>query len=189
MTLTTDQRINLYIEQAYGADRASNEKKWIACLWSSRIVGNKKYGYGATIKLADRLGVEVDSVEDYATAYRAFESLCAISPMHRVVVFAARRAPYIHYSHFRVLGEAYTKYNLSIEVVFGYLMDVIQAEGNLSVNKLEMRLKQKHDKELTWEYWGQQAMKAIHKTINQPDVPDHVKAVLLPAYEVLGDQA
>lgn len=187
MKMTTEQRIELCIEQAHKSDRQSNEKKWISCLWSSRIVG--KYSYGATIKLADRLSVEVDTIEDYACAYRAFEALCAISPMHRVVVFAARRAPYIHYSHFRVLGEAHTKYNLPIEVVFGYLMDVIQAEGSLSVKKLEERLMSKHDEELTWEYWGQQAMKAIHKTINQPDVPDHVKAVLLPAYEVLGDQA
>lgn len=187
MTLTTEQRIDLYIEKAYSEDRASNEKKWLSCLWSSKIVG--KYAYGATIKLANRLSVEPDSVEDYAHAYWMFEEFCAISPLHRTATFAARRAPYIHYSHFRVLWEAKSKYNLTIEKTFSYLLDVIQAEGDLSVKKLDERLKSKHDKELTWEYYGQQAMKAIHKTINQPDVPDHVKAVLLPAYEVLGDQA
>lgn len=187
MTLTTEQRIDLYIEQAYGADRASNRKKWISCLWSSKIVG--KYSYGATIKLAERLSVETDSVEDYAHAYWMFEAFCALSPMHRITTFFARRAPYIHYSHFRVLWEAKSKYNLTVEKTFGYLMDVIQAEGELSVKKLEEQLRQKHDKELTWEWYGQQAMKAIHKTINQPDIPDHVKKVLLPAYEVLGDQA
>ena len=182
--LTKSQRLDLYIEQAFRADRDSNTKIWKKCLWASRVVGH--YDYGATRQLAARLNVESDSVEDYAHAYNIFEELCNVH-QYRIVTFAARRAPYIHYSHFRVLYEARKKYNLTIEEVFGYLMDVIQAEGDLSTKGLENMLKSKHDHELDWTWYAGNALKAITLTLQQPDIPDDVKEVLIPACEKLGE--
>jgi hypothetical protein len=184
MKLSEQQRLDLYIEQAYKADRDSNTKKWIECLWASRIVG--KYEYGASLKLAARLNVEVDSVEDWAHAYKIFEELCQVY-QYRAVTFAARRSPYIHYSHFRVLYEAKERYKLTIDQVFGYLMDVIQAEGDLSARALDTLLKKKHDNELDWTWYASNALKAINLTLQQPDIPDDVKEVLIPAYNKLGE--
>lgn len=189
MTLSIQEQAALYIDQAYKADRKTNETQWIRCLWASKVVGNKKLGYGATISLAQRLNREVDSCEDYAHAYRIFEELItAHDNLYRRTVFAARRAPYIHYSHFRVLYEAREKYNLTIEQVFMYLMDVIQAEGDLSARGLDNKLKSKHDKDLNWEWYAKNTLKAIAATLQQPDLPDDLRDVLTPAFEKLGDK-
>lgn len=182
------QVVDLCIEKAHRAQAASNKEIWVTCAMAARVVG--RYEYGATLTMAARLSVEVDTVEDYSHAYAIFQELCnAHAGLYRSVVFAARRSGYIFYSHFRVLYEAREKYHLSLDEVFQYLMDVIQAEGDLSSRRLEKNMKEKHDKELDWTFYGKTAMKAIHNTLSCPDLPANVREVLVPAYEVLGDQA
>lgn len=181
--MNEQERVGLYIEQAHRADRSSNEKKWIECLWSSKIVG--KYS-SRTKDLADRLGVEVDTVEDAAHVYWIFEELVSANDnLYRTVVFAARRSPFIHVSHFRVLYDAKIKYNLTIEQIFMYLLDCIQQEGGMSARALERNLKQKHDKELDWTWYAQGTLKSISITLGQPDLPDEIRKVLQPAYDKL----
>lgn len=183
--ITDQQKVDVCVEQAVKFFRQGNEKAWITGLWASRIVG-KYYDY-ATRRMADELEVEPDTIEDYAHAYSIFEELGkANRGVYREVVFWARRSKYIYYSHFRVLWEARERYGLTIEQVFGYLMDVIQAEGGLSSRKLEKMLKGKHAGELGWEWYSQQSLKSLNNTLACPDLPDAVRESLVPAYEVLG---
>lgn len=186
MTMTAKETERNIEMAAYHYKRSDNGR-WVAAYFAAQIVGKKPVEFGATIKLADRMGVSVDTVENLAHAYFMYDELRA--SQYREAVVKIRRMPFIYYSYFRSLYKAKQDYGLTLEQVFGILVDMVHAEGSLHQSDLDEHIRSRFGDTRTWDYYGKKAMKEIHKTLQQPDIPASVKAALLPAYEVLGDQA
>lgn len=149
--------------------RTSDNSRWKSALWCSRVVG--KYDQGETLALAQTMNVSVDTVEDLAKAYGLFEDLCAVgNGMYRQYVFWARRCPYIYLSHFRALADARAKYKLSNEEIMGYLVDIVQAEGELSSRNVDDHINKKHGN-ADWEHYATQVRKKLEKLSSFPDLP------------------
>lgn len=64
--MVTERGIERRQEQVIRAYQQGSEKRWVACLAASRIVGN--YDRGATQALARELALSVDQVENLARA-------------------------------------------------------------------------------------------------------------------------
>lgn len=184
--LTETQRTERDIEYAAISYKRSDNGRWVAAYYSSRIVG--KGQIGATIALANRMGRSRDTVENLAHAYSMYQELRADAKYHHIVR-KIRQLPYIYYSYFRALYKARQDYNLTLEQVMDTLVDMVQAEGSLGQRDLDQHIIDKFGDSRTWQFYGSKAMKEIHKTLQQPDLPKEIREVLLPAYERLGDKS
>ena len=170
---TVDLR-RVYVEQAIHAERGANKESWKSCLWCSRVAG--RYEKDAVLALADDLGKSTDTVYDRAHAYFIFEELCKHKGgKFRQLVFHARRADYIYWSHFRALWDAKASYDLSLDDVFDLLMDIIQAEGSISSRSVDDHVRSRYGKEKHWKYYAQKASKDIEKIIASETVPRRLR--------------
>lgn len=162
----------------------SDTGRWAAACFASKIVG--KYSVGATIQLANEMGVSSDTIENLAHAYQLYEEF-RNDPRYKTAIRQIRKQPYIYYSYFRSLYKAKNDYHLSIERVFSILVDVYQGEGKIKLADLDQHIQDEFGDTRTWEFYGEKAMKEIHVLLQQPDLPQSVKQKLIPAYEILGD--
>lgn len=172
--------------QAINAYRKSDSSRWVSALWCSRIVGN--YERGATLGLASDMGVSVDTIEWMAHAYILFKDLAKLDGK-RLYVFAARRSGYVYLSHFRALYNARERYDLSNEETFELLVDIVQAEGDISSRDVDVHVQNKWGKERNWQYYAQRAVKELDKVIQHPQCPADGRRILQEAYSYLGDNA
>lgn len=183
------------MEKVYGSiaiqhDMRSDREMWISALGCSRVVARDGHGdRGKTLGLADEMSRSVDTVENRAHAYWLFEDLCRVdNGAHRQFVFMVRRLPYVKLNHFATLYDARSAYSLSDGDILSLLLDLYHSEG-LSTRKLQQSLSDKYGPVREWTYYGQRAMKEIHKTLQHPETPRDVREVLSDAYSKLGDQA
>lgn len=174
------------IERAAVSYKKSDDGRWAAAYFASRVVG--KYEPGATLSLAARMGRSVDTVENLANAYFMYAEFRA-DPIYRHFVRQIRRMPYIYYGYFRALYKAKQDYRLTLEQTFSILVDMYQAEGTLSQRDLDQHIQDRFGDSRDWTFWGGKAFKEIHKLLQQPDLPTEVRARLIPAYEVLGEKS
>lgn len=184
--LTETEKIERDIERAANSYKRSDDGRWVAAYFSSRVVG--RYELGATIALANRMGRSSDTVENLAHAYAMYSELRA-EPKYRRLVRNVRKMPFIYYSYFRALYKARQDYGLTLDQVMSILIDMVQAEGSLSQRDLDQHIIDRFGDSRNWQYYGSKAMKEIHKTLQQPDLPKEIRDVLIPAYERLGDKA
>lgn len=181
-----ERKIQRDIERAATNYKLSDNGRWLACYFASRVVGS--YRFGATLELSERMGVSVDTVENLAHAWEMYAEFRAV-PEYRNAVRAIRKMPYIYYSYFRALYRAKMDYGLDTEKLFMLLNDILQAEGDFSLKDLEIHLIDRYGDSRDWTYWGKKAHKAIHKALQQPDLPKRARKKLRGAYEVLGDMS
>lgn len=127
-------------QQAANHYREGNRERWISALWCSKVVG--KYDRGATLGLAADMGVSVDTIENMAHAYILYEALWR-DQNYRYAAVVARRAPYIYYSHFRALYDAWIGYNLTLQQVHDLLVDIYQGEGELSSRDIDTHARER----------------------------------------------
>ncbi len=184
--MNEQQELERNIERAALSYKRSDAGRWAAAYFAAQVVGT--YELGATIRLANRMACSTDTVENLAHAYMLYNELRRI-PEYRQVMRSMRRLPFMYYSYWRSLYKAKRDYGLTLEQVFKILVDMVQAEGGLRQGDLDKHIQERYGDTRTWHYFGARAMKEIHKALSQPDLPDSVKAVLLPAYEVLGEQS
>lgn len=178
----------VYVEKAAVSYRKSDKERWRFALWCSRVVG--KYDRGATLGLADDVGVSVDTAEINAHSYALFEELCNYDRgNYRRFVFFARRSPKIYISHFRALYEAKRDYNLNTKQLLDLLNDIVQSEGGISARQVKSHVIQRYGNVHDWDYYGQKSLKAINDTLMHPNTPEDVRDVLIPAMEKLGEKA
>lgn len=178
----------VYVKQAIKAYQRKDGYDWITAVWCAKVVGG--YDRGATLGLADDMGVSTDTVEDRAHAYTLFVTLCGLDQgKFRQFVFMARRAPYIYLSHFRALYDLKNTYNLTDNQVLELLMDIVQHEGGLSTRKLDAHTRQKYGDTRGWDYYAARAMKEVHKALQAPDLLGEDREYLNGVYEWLGDKA
>ena len=186
--MNSEQLREIYAREAIKHDKKSDGSIWISALFCSQVVG--KYAIGATLGLADDMSRSTDTVEDRAHGYSLFERLCKLDGgIYRKFVFSARRAPFIHFSHFRVLYDLQKTYELSDADIISLLLDIIQAEGGLSSRKLDAHARSRFGDARDWRYYAERAMKEIHKTLQEPSLPADGKAILTEVYNWLGDRA
>lgn len=184
MNFITD--IERDIERAAVNYKRSDDGRWVAAFFAARVVG--RYELGATIALANRMGRSTDTVENLAHAYDMYLEL-KNCPKYRQYVRQIRKLPYIYYSYFRSLYKARQDYGLTLDQVMDLLVDMVQAEGGLHQRDLDQHIQDKFGDTRTWAYFGAKAMKQIHVTLQQPDIPQEVKDALIPAYNILGDKS
>lgn len=184
MSLNEHQRVERDIERAAVSYKRSDDGRWASAFFAARVVG--RYELGATIKLANRMGKSVDSVENLAKAYFMYAELRA-DPRYREGVRKMRKMPYFYYSYFKALWKAKQDYQLSLEQIWDILVDLLHAEGTLHLSHLEQHVRDKFGDRRDWTYWGARTLKEISIMLNQPDIPDDVKEVLIPAYNKLGE--
>jgi len=178
--------LGVYSRCTVDAFVSADKHNWKSALFASRIVG--KYDRGATIGLANDSGVSVDTIEDRAHAYMMFERLCKLQKgKYRLFVFQARRLPYIYYSHFRALWDQKAARDLTDSQVLDLLMDIVQAEGDLSTRKLERHIDEKYGDLKSWEYYVEKTMKDVHNALQHPELPDTIREKLTEVYEVIGE--
>jgi len=127
-------------KQAASHYREGNRVRWISALWCAKVVG--KYERGATLGLANDMGVSVDTIENMAHAYMMYEELWRESNF-RYAAVTARRAPYIYYSHFRALYDAWVGYNLTLHQVYELLIDIFQNEGAISSRDVDTHARER----------------------------------------------
>lgn len=178
----------VYASQAIKYDKSSDKAIWISALFCSRVVG--KYTIGATLGLADDMNRSTDTVEDRSHGYSLFEKLCKLDDgLHRKFIFNARRAPFIHFSHFRALYDLQNTYELSDGQILSLLLDIVQAEGGLSSRKLDEHVRTRFGDTRDWHFYAQRVMKEVNKTLQEPTLPKEEKEKLTEIYNYLGDRA
>lgn len=175
MKPNTEELRRVYVQQAAQSYRKSDKARWISALWCSRVVG--KYERGATLGLADDMGLSVDTVEDLAHAYQIFEDLCKL-PDARLFVFSCRRAPWIYYSHFRALYDARKDYELTDEQTLQILMDIYQGEGEISSRAVSDHTREKYGKPKSWSYYAGKVERDMQRLLESPDLPRRIKKIV-----------
>jgi hypothetical protein len=191
--MNSEKLQEVYFRQGIKSHKTSDKFKWHFNLWCSKLVGNKERGIpferGVTLGFASDAGVSPDTVEDGAHAYWMFEDLCKMKGgMYRYYIFAARRSQYIHTAHFRSLWDIKERYHLPLPEIYRLLVDIVQAEGELSSRDLDKHAREKYGVDYPWNYYGEKTFKSIHATLAHPDTPKHIRKVLLEAYEELGKE-
>lgn len=186
--MNSQEKLDRDIERAALSYKHSDGGRWAAAFYAARVVGRKPVQFGATIALADRMGVSVDTVENLAHAYELYAEFRS-DPHYRKVILSIRKLPYIYYSYFRSLYKAKANYKLTLDQVYAILLDVVLAEGELKQGDLDQHIQDKFGDTRDWTYFAQKAQKEIHKTLQQPDLPEDVKDALIPAFNALGRKA
>jgi len=172
--MNKDQLRSVYVLQAKKAYSKSDSSRWISALHCSMVVG--KYDKGATLALADDMGVSVDTVEDLARAYSLFREMGEFEDgKYRLFVFAARRAPYIYTSHFRAIADAKKSYSLSVLQALDMLMDVVQSEGGISSRNVDAHAREKFGDTRDWMYYAKQTERKLLNLLEQPALPKKVR--------------
>lgn len=166
----------VYTKEAVKSAGRENKEAWRSCLWCSRVVG--KYDRGATLGLADDMGKSIDTVEDRAHAYMIFEQMCNYeNGEFRPFVFAARRSPFIYWSHFRALWDAKNSYEtITLLDLINTLMDIVQAEGGISSRKVDEHIQKKYGETKKWQYYGKKINNAIMLAIEDKNMPRRMRA-------------
>lgn len=164
--------------------RRSDEKLWVAAYACGSVVGRTVdgittgYERGTTLGLASDMGVSVDTIEDMAHAYWIYKDLCELEDgKFRKFVRNARKAPYIYYSHFRALWDAQSHYKLKIHQVLDLLMDLVQAEGQISSRGIDGHTRGRFGDTRGWEFYAAKAEKELGQTLQQPDLPNVAESV------------
>lgn len=166
-----DRKKTRYYRLATDSYRRSDGALWVSALACAGVVGN--YTVGDTRGLASDMGVSPDTVEDLAHAYLLYRELCLWNAGEfRQFVRNARRAPFIYMSHFRALYDIRRDHNLTIPQVLDLLMDVVQAEGQISSRGVEGHARSRFGDNRGWEYYARRTGKELVQTLQQPDLPN-----------------
>lgn len=184
MAMTIRKKLDRDIERAAVSYKRSDDGRWVAAYFAARVVGTREFG--ATIQLANRMGRSTDTVEGLAHAYSMYAELRA-DPRYREGVRKMRKMPYFYYSYFRALWKAKQDYGLTLEQVWDILVDMLHAEGTLHLSHLEQHVRDRFGDTRNWTYWGARTLKELGYLLNQPDIPDDIKEMIVPVYNKLGE--
>lgn len=166
----------VFVAQAIKHDSKADKSIWLSAVFCEQIVGN--YDRGATLGLASDMSRSPDTIEDRAHAYNLFKRLCKLDDGEfRLFVFQARRAPYIHYSHFRALYDLQKQYELHDAQIIALLQDIVQAEGDITSRNLEDHVRKRFGDTRDWTFYAAKALKELNKTEGQPDLPNTPEGV------------
>lgn len=183
----TDNKVQRAIHEAMRGSQQTDDGHWKLARAANWVVG--KYEKGATREMAEAVGRSISTVEDHAHAWLLYVDFCLMGDLHRETVFNARKLPFVHYSHFKTLYDLKEKHNLTLEQTWGYFLDVLYAEGDITVRALEFMVEEKHGDEVTWQWYLGKAQKHLQNALNDPTLPKDGRDALKSAYNWIGDNA
>jgi len=178
-----EKKLQIWYNNACTAYKNSDSGRWEAARWCAKIVG--KYERGATIGLAEDMGVSVDTIENLAHAYMMFIEL-AFHARYRHATVMARNAPRVYYSHFRALYTARHRYNLSLGEVFDVLRDIVLDEGGISSRDIDGLISERYGKERDWMYYAEKVQKTLASALRSPDLPKEGRMIFSDAFNWIG---
>ena len=179
-----EEKLQIWYDRACTAYKNSDDGRWEAARWCAKIVG--KYERGATIGLAEDMGVSCDTIENMAHAYTMYIEFCS-KQKYRKATRMSRAMPRVYYSHFRALYTARNRYNLSLDEAFGILRDIVLDEGGISSRDIDGLIRDKYGSEKDWRYYGERVMKPLSKFINCYDAPPEAIKKSRELFSYLGD--
>ena len=187
MNYTDSNKLKRAIDDAVRGSQRTDSGHWEIARAANKIVG--KYQKGATRDMAEAIGATAGMVEDHAHAWWMYVDFLNMGKAHRIWTYQARKMPFIHYSHFRVLYDLRQKYNLTLEDTWDYFWSVVMAEGTISVRALEFMVDEKHGDEVEWSWYCSKALKYLQPAFNDPKLPDDGREVIKKAIQWIGDRA
>lgn len=179
-----ERKLQIWYSKACSAYKDSDAGRWEAARWCAKIVG--KYERGATIALADDMGVSPDTVENLAHAYMMFIELASTSK-YRSATRMAQKAPRVYYSHFRALYTARHRYHLTLAEVFDTLRDIVLDEGGISSRDIDGHISEKYGREKDWKYYAEQTNKRLVKLLASHDLPSEGRKLAGELFSWIGD--
>jgi len=179
-----EHKLQKWFSNASSAYKNSDTGRWEAARWCAKIVGT--YERGATIGLAEEMGVSCDTVENLAHAYLMFIELASRSK-YRSATRMARQAPRVYYSHFRALYTARHRYKLTLAEVFDTLRDIVLDEGGISSREVDAHISDKYGREKDWMYYSEQTNKRLAKMLGCPDLPAEGRKIASDLFNWIGE--
>jgi hypothetical protein len=178
-----EAKLVIWYANACTAYKNSDSGRWEAARWCAKIVG--KYERGATIGLAEDMGVSCDTIENLAHAYTMFIEFCS-KQKYRKATRMSREMPRVYYSHFRALYTARNRYKLSLDEAFGILRDIVLDEGGISSRDIDAHIRDRYGKVKDWMHYGERVMKAQASMHKSHDLPDEVRKLSYALFNCLG---
>lgn len=158
--LTDTQRERVY-SQAADCYRAQDRQGW-------RFAALAACSGGTYKDLADYIGgVSPDKVESHAHAWEMYRDLWR---EYGGMITHVRRMPYVYISHFVVLHRIRRKYAVSLAVCYSYLIDVLQAEGDISSRDLMLQADHEHGLARALPYEANRARGALKTLLTRGDL-------------------
>ena len=179
-----ERKLQKWFSNACAAYKDSDAGRWEAARWCAKIVG--KYERGATIGLAEDMGVSPDTVENLTHAYLMFIELASKS-RYRSATRMAQKAPRVYYSHFRALYTARHRYHLTLAEVFDTLRDIVLDEGGISSRDIDGHISDKYGREKNWMYYAEQTNKRLARLLGSPDLPAEGRMIASNLFNWIGD--
>lgn len=179
-----EAKLQIWYANACTAYKNSDNGRWEAARWCAKIVG--KYEKGATIGLADDMGVSSDTIENMAHAYSMYIEFCS-KQKYRNATRMSREMPRVYYSHFRALYTARNRYKLTLGEAFGILRDIVLDEGGISSRKIDGLIRDKYGREKDWMFYGERVMKALASLNKSPDLPTEGREKSYALFNWLGE--
>lgn len=179
-----EAKLQIWYTKACTAYKNSDDGRWEAARWCAKIVG--KYERGATIGLAEDMGVSCDTIENMAHAYVMYIEFCS-KQKYRKATRMSRAMPRVYYSHFRALYTARNRHRLSLDEAFGILRDIVLDEGGISSRDIDGLIRDKYGKEKDWRHYGERVMKALASMNKSPDLPSEGRKKSYDLFNWLGD--
>ena len=181
---TEEAKLQLWYANACTAYKNSDSGRWEAARWCAKVVG--KYERGATIGLADDMGVSADTIENLAHAYTMYIEFCS-KQRYRGATRMAKAMPRIYYSHFRALYTARNRYDLTLAETFDILRDIYLDEGGISSRDIDQLTRDKYGKVKDWRFYGERVMKALASLNKSPDLPTEGREKSYALFNWLGE--
>ena len=179
-----EAKLQLWYANACTAYKNSDNGRWEAARWCAKIVG--KYEKGATIGLADDMGVSSDTIENMAHAYSMYIEFCSVQK-YRNATRMSREMPRVYYSHFRALYTARNRYHLTLDEAFSILRDIVLDEGGISSRDIDGLIRDKYGREKDWMFYGERVMKALASLNKSPDLPKEGREKSYELFNWLGE--
>ena len=179
-----EAKLQIWYANACTAYKNSDNGRWEAARWCAKIVG--KYEKGATIGLADDMGVSSDTIENMAHAYSMYIEFCS-KQKYRNATRISRQMPRVYYSHFRALYTARNRYHLTLDEAFGILRDIVLDEGGISSRDIDGLIRDKYGREKDWMFYAERVQKANASLLKCTDLPDEGRVVIKTSFNWIGD--
>jgi len=166
-------------ERARYFKQEATKNLWGVAEEAAFVVG--KYS-SATKELAEYIGMSVDTIEDYARAWKLYESMF-IAPYNDFEEVPELREA-LTISHFVAAGRLQDKWNVDIYRVYSWLAECVESPTvRLSVRQLAQIAEADMNKSGKLVDWRRYYVPRLHKLARQmltfPDLPKPLGAVLL----------
>ena len=178
-----EAKLQKWYKNACTAYKNSDDGRWEAARWCAKIVG--KYERGATIGLADDMGVSSDTIENMAHAYVMYIEFCS-KQKYRKATRMSRAMPRVYYSHFRALYTSRKRFGLTLDEAFSILRDIVLDEGGISSRDVDSLINDKYGKEKDWKYYAERVMKALASLHKSNDLPEEGRKISYELFNWIG---